>query len=445
MSHAKKTLAHPAWIMIGFWSFLYAVFFLAPITQTPPPSIAGTGFIVSQILAFCIGSVLGSGGLGRGVLIKAPTVSFSRLSVHSSTRIIRIFLLIGIVGALLCIFDKILSLDLFSLSAAGALRSERAQQLLNVDSLSSTALSIVGFLTYPAGFVAMVVALVRYEAISRATRILSMLYVVVIFFHSITTGGRSTIFVAILFLGIAFYIRNCRGLKTIPRSLMIRVSFMLLLICFFGYSILVWQTRSELTEQGIEEFLAHAAENWGVAPTESLESLADALGQPGLIKTSLSSIFYFTQSVSIIERILAMDETPLLLGTYHIDLVAAAARFLDSSDFLVQGYATLLENNIYGFFTSAWGALYIDFGFLGSYTVTMVWGWLAGFSHRHARRNIYSDGFTQYVFWIYSILISFVSPPFGFSNSAVTFIWFLFYSLLRPSKKKVELIQSIQH
>lgn len=432
MNKTKKTLLHPAWLMLGFWTFLYVIYFLAPINQTPPISTAGTAFVISHILVFCVGTVLGAGGVGVGLRRKVPTFSPPSSRVLG---IINAFLLIGITGACLIILEKILTLDLFSLYESAALRTERAQQLLHAMPLSSTALSGIGFLTYPAGFVAIVLTLVLYESLPRTTRALSGLYVLAIFILSIATGGRSAIFVTMLFLGLALYIRNRRGLSTIPRSRLIKILFLLLLACFIGYSTLIWQTRAELSGQSVDEFLRHVDEDWGVTPTESLESLVLALGQPNLMRNVISSIFYFTQSVSVIERILGMPEVPVLLGAYHIDLVAAAVRaFSDSPDFLVQGYAALLESNVYGFFTSAWGALYIDFGFLGSYMAALLWGMFAGLAHRHARKTINPDGNTQYVFWMYSILISFISPPFGFSNSAVIFFWFLFYRFLRSWK-----------
>ena len=444
MRKIGKGLLHPAWFMIGFWTFLYAIYFLAPINQTPPASIAGTAFVISQVLVFCIGSVLGAGGLGCSLLVQAPMTSQS-LATPRIPRTMNTFFLIGISGALLSMFIKMLDLDFISLSGFAVLRAERAQQLLEATSFSSSLLSGVGFLTYPAGFIVLVLTLVLYETLPHYTRALSVLYVTVIFLLSIVTGGRSTIFITIIFLSLALYIRHCRGLSTLPRSRLIKFFILLLPIGFIGYSTLIWMVRFDFSGQSSDMFLAHADQAWGVTPTENLEALALALEQPSLVQNVVSNIFYFTQSISIIERILGMSEVPILLGTYHIDIAAAAARVFIDSDFMAQGYATLLDSNVYGFFTSAWGALYIDFGFFGSYIATLLWGVLAGVAHRHARRNIYSDGFTQYVFWTYSIMISFVSPPLGFSNSAVTLIWFILYRALGFFQENARLTRSVPH
>ena len=152
------------------------------------------------------------------------------------------------------------------------------------------------------------------------------------------------------------------------------------------------------------------------------------MGGPSVTQSIMSTIFYFTQSLSVIERILAMSESPVLLGGYHIDIAAAAMRaFPASADFLSEGYSDLLDANVYGFFTSAWGALFIDFGLFGAAFGAMLWGWLAGRSFREARSDADGRATVMYVFWMYSILISLVSPPLGVANSAMTLFWFVVY------------------
>jgi oligosaccharide repeat unit polymerase len=431
----RRSLIHPAWAMMVFWAFLYSVYILAPINQTPSVSLGGVVFVILHVLVFCAGSVLTPVFFGGEPRARASVIQNSGKNLHIFRKI-NVFFLVGIAGSVMSMLGKALLFEQISLLESAELRIERSQQLLESEPLSNSFLSTLGFLTYPAGFVALVLALVLYEELPRATRVLPLFYIIALFLLSLATGGRSTIFVSLLFICISIYIRKCRGLSAIPKSQLLKTFFLLIFIGFIVYSGLIWQTRSLVSGVNHNQFLMHADQNWGVTPSENLESLALVIDSPGLIQNFISTTFYFTQSVSIVERILEMSDPPLLLGAYHIDLVAAALRmFKSSSDFMGSGYAKLLENDVYGFFTSAWGALYIDFGLFGGYGATIVWGILAGLAHRRAKIYIYSDGFTQYVFWMYSILISFVSPPFGFSNSLVIFLWFLLYRYLRPSKK----------
>ncbi|WP_156812369.1 hypothetical protein [Legionella tunisiensis] len=124
-----------------------------------------------------------------------------------------------------------------------------------------------------------------------------------------------------------------------------------------------------------------------------------------------------------------MNDIKFLYGGYHIDILAAALRAASEGDeFLRPGYQILLTANIYGFFTGAWGALFIDLGYF-SFLAAVIWGVVAGRSWRNFHRNPNLLTALSYVFWSYSILISFVSPPFGFSNSFVIYLWFVLFSI----------------
>ena len=293
----------------------------------------------------------------------------------------------------------------------------------------------MAFLTYPAGFVATLITLLRYEQCRRSTRRLALFYLPVVFTHSIAAGGRSPILVLIIFLAIACYLRRWYGQSAIPRSRPLKLLLFGLVGTFLAYSSVIWVVRADLAEMDTAAFLAHAEDTWGVTPSAALQAAAEALGAPNLVQTVMSSVFYFTAALSVTERILALSTSPMLLGGYQVDLVAGALRVVPGgNEFLANGYDILLDADIYGFFAGAWGALYIDFGIPGSVVAVVLWGFLAGRSHLALRRAPQSDGAALYAFWIYSVFISFVSPPLGFSNSALTFAWVLvFHVAMKPS------------
>jgi hypothetical protein len=257
-----------------------------------------------------------------------------------------------------------------------------------------------------------------------------LFYLPVIFMHSIAAGGRSPILVLIIFVGLACYLRRWYGQSAIPHSRSLRILIFGLVGAFLAYSSVIWLVRSELAEMNTDAFFAHAEDTWGVTPGPALQAAAELLGAPNLVQSVMSSVFYFTGALSATERILALSASPMLLGGYQVDLVAGALRVIPGgNEFLAQGYDTLLEADIYGFFAGAWGSLYIDFGIPGSVLAVVLWGLLAGRSHLALRRAPQGDGAALYAFWTYSVFISFVSPPLGFSNSALTFTWVLVFHL----------------
>jgi hypothetical protein len=421
---SKPSVLHPAVAMIAFWLLLYGLYFVAPISQQPSISAEGLAFVWGMIFLYGCAALLAS----------VPSLSAPRVREHAlsalTAPLASALLVIGCLGAALVVFAKTVAVGEFSISAAAALRAERAQQMLDADA-GGGLLSAIGFLTYPAGMAAMVLVLLRFESMPSPTKVLALAYGVLIFLHGLVTGGRSTLLVLIIFLLIGAYIRRLRGLHMLPRSAGLNCLLALLVLGFLVYSTMVWGVRADMSELELEAFLNHAEAVWGVAPAPRLESLMYGIGEPSLIVPIMSSVFYITQSLSIVERVLSAGELPMLWGAYHVDLIAAAMRvFPDAARFLADGYDDLLDEEIYGFFTGAWGALYIDFGMVGAAAAAVLWGWASGAAYRHARRAIESDTVVVYAYSLYAVLISFVSPPFGFANSAVTFGWFAVATIL---------------
>ena len=419
----RRKLVHPGKMMFVFWLLAYAVYLAAPIQQEPAVSVVGLFFVWTLVLLFCLGTLLGAGSSGHVPRLKISTCLFTQLSSQTG-----VVLSIGIIGAVISLSEKLASFELFSLLGAAELRAERAQELLAAVQLSSPVLSGIGFVCYPAGFVGLVAAMISYEAQPKATHVLALTYISILFVLTIVAGGRSTILVLIIFIALAAYIRRAHKRPVIPKSKGLRYLLGVLCILFVAYSTAIWQVRSSLSEGSHEAFFEHAELVWGVTPTPTLDNIGAALGGPTITQSLMSTIFYFTQSLSVVERILAMPDVPVMLGAYHIDLVAAAMRaFPTTTDFLADGYLELLDANVYGFFASAWGALLIDFGLAGAAIAALAWGWFAGGSFRKALTDTDGRPTVMYVFWMYSVLISFVSPPLGFANSAVTLFWFVVY------------------
>ena len=427
--HSAKQLLNPASLMLGFWATLYAVTFLGPITQRPSVSLEGFLFVGGLLMLFVLASAFGSASLHGAP--RVPIVWATDLpTAKRRDRLLRVLLLIGCAGGLLGLYSKLSAADSLSLIASAALRAERAQQLLDAGQITSGPAGAVAFLTYPAGFVATLITVLRYEQCRTSTRMLALFYLPVVFMQSIAAGGRSPILVLIIFVGLASYLRRWYGQSAIPRSRPLRLLVVALVTAFFAYSSVIWLVRSELADMNTDAFLAHADETWGVTPSRGLQAAAEVLGAPNLVQSVMSSVFYFTGALAVTERILAMNASPLLLGGYQVDLVAGAMRVIPGgNEFLARGYDILLEADIYGYFAGAWGSLYIDFGIPGSVLAAILWGVLAGRSQLALRRAPQGDGAALYAFWIYSVFISFVSPPLGFSNSALTFAWVLVFHL----------------
>lgn len=420
---------HPAVLMVAYWLFIVSVCLLGPINLTPAISTATRLFLIAHILLFILGSTV----FLRINLFKNPvnSVHYIRYIPFQTLYILSFIVLsIGITGGLLNIFSKLSSVDAINLSAITQLRVLKAQALIDGEAVHSGFISSLSALIYPAGFVGLVTTIICYESTWRLCRLLSFAFVIIIVLLAVCAGGRSPIIVLFLFAGSACYVRKKLNKSYIPKSLPVRLTIITLLLLFAAYSSLVWVIRAKETGTSPIEMLSHAENVWGAHPKESLLETSDWLNNPGFAQSVVSSTFYFIQNLSISERLLSSSQQiPLMYGAYQIDLFAALSRIIPGgSEFLKNGYAVLLSSDVYGYFTGAWSGLYIDIGAF-SLLAAFIWGCLAGKAWLNFKRNPNVVTSISYIFWVYSIFISFVSSPFGFSNSLLIFCWFVFFSL----------------
>lgn len=422
----KTSPINPALIMLAFWSVIYLTYLLGPIHLTPELSLNGFLFLALNLFLFTIGAL---------VLVRIPSFAVApqskyRLGESAQFKLIFLLLSLGICGGLLSIYSKLSLLDTIDFISIARLRSVKAQNLLSASMVPINHLSAIAGLIYPAGFVGVVAALFSFEKTPRFVKVVCYLFMFILYPLAICAGGRSPLLVLFLFIGVTCYLRKKTGKKIIPKSMFLKVFLVVLSSIFIWYSNLVWQVRTKEAGLTTQAMLQHSAKVWGAEPRKTLVSISDLLHSPKLTQSILSTTFYFIQSVSTTERMLASEKKmPVLYGAYHIDIAAALLRsFPAGSLFLKQGYDQLMEASIYGYFTGAWSALFIDFGYLSPFFV-LLWGYMAGRTWLSFRSTPNMLTASVYSFWIYATLISFVSPPWGFCNSFMIFFWFVMFSL----------------
>ncbi len=442
MSKIKNPL-HPALVMNFFWGFICLVYFLGPIYLTPAVSLSTFLFLALHLALFTVGTVLFS----QVTLFKRPDNSAKLIRYipdSSIYRLITVILFVGICGVVMSVYFKLSLLGSINFASISELRTLRAQALLNGAESQSGLMSALSFLTYPAGFVGIVATIIFYEKIYLITRILSFFYVVSLIALVFCLGGRSPLMVLFIFIGAAFYVRGRLGVGYIPKSIPLRLMTISLFAMFIVYSSFIWIIRTKEAGMTTNVMLEHAANVWGAHPKDYLIAASERLGDPGLTQTILSSTFYFIQNLSISERLLSsLEPMPTMYGAYQIDLLAAIFRTVPSgAEFLKNGYSDLLQANIYGFFTGAWSGLYLDLGVF-SFLAALLWGVVAGRSWRDFKNNPNFLTGIKYIFWFYSIFISFVSSPFGFSNSFMIFLWFYVFLSLATLFARYKLIPPV--
>ncbi len=219
---------------------------------------------------------------------------------------------------------------------------------------------------------------------------------------------------------------------------MIRVFSLLFFSIFIIYSIVIFNDRNANSQISSDVCLTYAEDLWGVKPKPTFESLIiKNLGDDTMVQI-LGFYYYLFQAPVILERIYTLPSFNLMYSLYHIDILAAAGRFLPPiANYMDVNYRHLTDANIYGFFSGVWGSLFLDYGYL-FIPLSFIWGRIVAiFEFRSfARKNLYD--ILLFVFLFNTVIVSFVSAPLGTSNSFCIFIWVLFaYYHLKNLRIKV--------
>lgn len=173
---------------------------------------------------------------------------------------------------------------------------------------------------------------------------------------------------------------------------------------------------------GISALLTTMEESWHVSPRGYVLTAIESGRLPSATATALvSTYFYLTHGVRILDLTWnARQQISPQWGAYEVGVISPILRVFFPQSGLLDSMATQLKAaDIYGFFPSAWGAAYIDFGLAGAMIYILVWGFAAGWSHSGTRHSTLTLPPLLLTFILASILLSPVQGPLGIANSAM--------------------------
>lgn len=421
---------HPALFMIVVWLGALSAFLVLPF-QLTYRTISTDGFLIllAFLAVFCLGGLLRTVYLPQRP-VQAPTeIDFSRADLLLKS--------IAVVGCISMGYELVRGAGL-DLASAYTARSEQAQaMLLGTMSQSSGAFKI-GFLCYPASYVYLVRA-VLFKSKPNWVEIF-IFGVLPGALASLAMGGRTPLFSTMAYAFLAYAARpylwgRVKALGAAkPHRIhpLVKIVAIVLALIGFNYFINVFITRAEL-DGGGQEMLRFAAIRWGVTfGGPQAEWMVDLLGST---TTYLIFVFvwYFIQGIVISNSLFATYTGGPLMGVYGIEITTAIMRRLDP-DGVAQNFKYLLDHDIYGFYPSAFGTLYVDYLY-GGLVIALVWGWLAALVYRNTRLGQDARWFVFAPFVTLGIFFSIVNTPLGFSNGFITHVWLVlaFVLMRRPA------------
>ncbi len=425
---------HPAALMLFVWLGCIATFYILPF-QLEGRVMTLYGFMILMLFigVFCVGSLAAARPQPQRPRPLNVTIDFQRTD--------RILMTAGTIAILASLLD-VQGRDLLNLSDAYQVRSDRAGALLAGSESSSTIWFQIAFLTYPASYVYLVRE-VAFRTRPHVWRIIAFGMGPVVL-ASLAMGGRAPLFYALVMLVYGFALRKqlfpaaaiakrrpavAAGLgmmRALPARRPFRlnnpakIGIGLLSMAMLAYLVEVFSARADIGG-GLDAMFGVAELNWGVSFNGRFSDFFfDLFGPDG---TYLIFIFawYLVQGLVMSNVIFTDYDGSMMFGAYGLDLLAALMRRLNG-EFIANGYAVLLDLNVYGFLPSAFGSLFVDLGFLGLIPC-LIWGWLAGKVYGQVRRGQDSRWVLAVPFVTAGIFFSLINTPIGFSNGLVTHFW----------------------
>ncbi len=190
---------------------------------------------------------------------------------------------------------------------------------------------------------------------------------------------------------------------------------------FFIYINLTWQMRR--TYANIDDynaFLALANQSWNLQPSAWFSSLVDVgYLSKSLAMNIISITMYLTNSVVSLDKIIINHASfSHYYGVYEVGILSPLLQVFSPNTDIIQIMNQELNNvGIFGFYVSAGGSLFLDFGLIGTLVSIFIWGFLSGICYRYIRDTNRIEPQLAFSFIFMSIVVSPINSPIGMSNS----------------------------
>lgn len=424
---------HPAVLMLMVWLVCAAAFFILPFQlENRVMSLYGYLILFLFISTFCFGALVAARPQPQRPRNPAILIDF-----RLADRLLMIAALVAIGASLLDTVGR----NVFDLAGAYQARSAAAGALMTGGESESTIWFALAFLTYPAGYVYLVREIAyRKRPVPWRIAVFGLLPVLM---AALAMGGRSPMLYALIMIIYAFNLRKQFFPKAVASArrpaaaplaggpmrrrrpsfrlgVPAKIAIGVVGAAMFVYFMQVFLTRASISG-GVDAMFGVAGQSWGVNFNGPGSNMVFGLFGPEGTYLIFVSSWYALQGFVMSNTLFTSYDGPALLGVYGIDIVSALVRRLNG-EFVANGYAHLGTINVYGFLPSAFGALFVDFGYFGLIPC-MIWGWLTGKVYGLVKAGQDPRWVLAVPFITVGILFSSVGTPIGFSNGLVTHLW----------------------
>jgi hypothetical protein len=424
---------HPAKTMLIVWGLCVAAFALLPY-QLLYRDLTTQGLVVLLVFiaSYLFGTLLVptrriNSNIAPSILIDA-TRAETWLMVFCG--IATVFFVLDAKGK--SIFDLVIAYEL---------RSAAGDALINAEPSSSSVWFQLAFLIYPAGYVFTAVHALYAPRVQLWK--LALFGFLPIALATLSMGGRNPIFYLLLVAWLVFKERRKVGRLSLQKGKVskrykwfLRLVWLVLLAAFLHFFVTLFIVRAGEAVSSTEMFM-HAEKVWGVGFRGPMSEDIFAIFGEDIAYWIFIFIWYLVQGFVMSNYLFSAYDGTLQIGSYGIDIFTALMRRLDP-DRLAAGINSLLTLGTYGFLPSAWGSLYVDFGYFGV-IFCIIWGAFTALCYRRIVVQRREEWLFIGPFVSIGIVFSIINTPLGFTNGFVTHAWLLgAFLLLKWNKVKAK-------
>ena len=419
----------PAGHLSIVWALTVVFFEFGPIRYTEVPAWTTWLFVGACLVAFSAGGVLEAWMRDR-----APQRLPERIAARFSIDVlIRATAILGLFGAACIAVDKLLLSGLDFSHGVTAIRFAR-EQAVNEGiqmALPRSPLLYLGYVTFAFSVAAFLLYLLTDTPLRPSTKVLAVSSLASPFAYSFVYGGRSPLFLVIGMACAAVAVRALTHSRWLPNR-GAAISLVGLIAATVLYSNWILAERFDETGASSYDQLQQRFEtSYGAtiaslpaataAPTSSTASSAPSLAptaspvvasaRPALAEQAAMHVvmnaYYVSHELPMLDRTLRTNaRLGPYLGAYQFYLVGALVeRIVPNWNIDAVMIPQLKAANVYGWFSTAWGGMYLDFGLIGALIAVTLCGWLSSRTY-HAALAGPNDGARLLMCYVFAGIVA---------------------------------------
>lgn len=405
-------LAEPVRLILIVWLLHAALFLFGPNEYTRSIAPATWLWTAAGLSMFILGHAIAARLPVQPPLLDVPAERVSRVILWTG--------LIGLTGILMLATDKILYSGLDYSKNMAALRFERdAQVYLGVD-VNRSPLLYLAYPTFSLAYASLLLFILDAERIKGRYAVVGQLSILSPVLYAYLYGSRGNLLLLLYLLAGALAVRRLRGKYAIPRVHGVRWKLVAFVLAFLAYSNFTWQDRRAYSSADMYDRFGTLTSSWGMRPRPWMDELVANEWISGETAMNISSsAHYYGHSFVSLDRIREYsEELRPFGGFFQIGILSPISRLVAPEWEHVDDMRQQLRSaDLLGFYVTALGASYLDFGLIGAALVLSLWGMLCGWCYRMAAVSGSLGAQLFLCAVVCSILISPMNSPVGMSNS----------------------------